>query len=225
MTIEWLEQFADGLSAACQQLSPDCGVVGGDLASSEQVFIAVTAHGSLEGREPVLRTSAKVGDIVAVGGTLGQAAAGLALLNSQNVDAISAYDHLVNVQLRPQPPMALGVEASVAGATSMLDISDGLAKDATRIADASGVTIALESLNLQGFEAVIEQAAQAIEASAKDWVLFGGEDHSLLATFDPQASIPRGFKPIGEVAAREAHPLMIDGKPLAAGGWDSVNAE
>lgn len=223
--IEWLEQFADGLSAACRQLAPGCGVVGGDLASSSEIFISATAHGSLEGREPVLRSGAKPGDIVAVGGTLGQAAAGLALLQSSNADAIAAYDVLVGVQCRPQPPIALGPLAAESGATSMLDISDGLAKDATRIADASGVTIAIESQNLQGYEAVIEQAAQAIEASPKDWVLFGGEDHSLLATFAPDTVIPRAFKPIGLVTKRGEHPLTLDGQPLASGGWDSVSAK
>lgn len=224
-TIDWLEGFADGLTAACQQLSPGCGVVGGDLASADQVFISVTAHGSLQAREPVLRSGAKPGDIVAIGGTLGQAAAGLALLQSGNADAVSAYDLLVNVQRRPQPPISQGPIAAIAGATSMLDVSDGLAKDATRIADASGVTIAFDSLNLQGFEAVVEQAAQAIEASPKDWVLFGGEDHSLLATYGPDAVIPRSFKPIGRVVERGAHALTLDGKPLDAGGWDSVTAK
>jgi thiamine-monophosphate kinase len=150
--ISWLEAFADGLNAAIKELAPDAEVVGGDIASSEKVFISVTAHGDLEGRDPVLRSGAKPGDVLAVAGTLGRAAAGLALIES-DTDAKSAYDDLVAIQLRPQPPIASGIAAALAGATSMLDISDGLARDAHRIAKASGVSIEINSRDLQGFEA------------------------------------------------------------------------
>jgi thiamine-monophosphate kinase len=221
--ISWLESFADGLRDACEQLAPGCGVVGGDLAASEQIIISVAAHGSLQGREPVLRSGAQVGDIVAVAGTLGRAAAGLALLQSGNTDAISAYDDWVNLQLRPQPPINAGTEAAIAGATSMLDLSDGLAKDAARIAKASSVTIQLDPLMLQGFEAVIEEAARAIGANEKDWVISGGEDHSLLATFPSVVEIPRNFKPIGVVLPKGPAPLLLGVNPLPEKGWDSVN--
>jgi thiamine-monophosphate kinase len=220
--ISWLESFADGLREACTQLAPGCGVVGGDLAASDQVMISVAAHGSLEGREPVLRSGAQVGDVVAVAGTLGRAAAGLALLLSKNTDAISAYDDWVNIQRRPKPPISAGVDAAVAGAHSMLDISDGLAKDATRIAKASGVTIQIDPKLLQGFEAVLEEAARAIEASEIEWVIGGGEDHSLLATFASDAQIPRAFKTIGVVLPQGPAPLMLGASPLPEKGWDSV---
>lgn len=220
--ISWLVAFADGLRDACIQLAPGCGVVGGDLAASDQVMISVAAHGSLEGREPVLRSGAQVGDLVAVAGTLGRAAAGLALLRSGNTDAISAYDDWVNVQLRPKPPIAAGVEAAVAGANSMLDLSDGLAKDAARIAKASAVTIQINPLMLQGFEAVLEEAARAIDASESDWVIGGGEDHSLLATFPSDAQIPRAFKVIGVVLPAGAAPVMLGANALPEKGWDSV---
>ncbi len=220
--IHWLESFADGLRDACERLAPGCGVVGGDLAASEQVMISVAAHGSLEGREPVLRSGAQIGDIVAVAGTLGRAAAGLALLQSANRDAISAYDALVDTQRRPQPPITSGVDAAVAGANSMLDLSDGLAKDAARIAKASGVTIQIDRLQLQGFEAVLEEAARAIEANEFDWVIGGGEDHSLLATFPSDVVIPRAFKPIGVVLPVGHAPVMLGANPMPEYGWDSV---
>jgi len=221
--VTWLESFADGLREACEQLAPGCGVVGGDLAASDQVMVSVAAHGSLEGREPVLRSGAKAGDIIAVAGTLGKAAAGLALLQSENSDAISAYDNLVNIQLRPSPPISSGAAAALAGATSMLDISDGLAKDASRIARASAVSIEIDPLMLQGFEAVLEEAARAIGASESDWVLFGGEDHALLATFPPNAELPREFKPIGVVVKQSSTPVSLGANPLPEKGWDSVN--
>jgi thiamine-monophosphate kinase len=219
-----LEAFADGLRAACELLAPGAAVVGGDLAASDKVFISVTAHGALNGLEPVLRSGAKVGDIVAVAGTLGRAAAGLALLASGNSDAVSAYDDFVAVQLRPEPPVASGANAASAGATSMLDVSDGLAKDAARIARASEVSIHINRRDLDGFVAMVEEPARAIDANALDWVLYGGEDHSLLATFVPGSKIPREFKPIGLVVEAVAgkYEVSLDGSPIEAKGWDSI---
>ena len=215
--ITFLEDFADGLKAACEQLAPGCGVVGGDLAAADQVFISVTAHGDLEGREPILRSGAKPGDVLAVAGTLGRAAAGLSLLFSGDADAISAYDALVDVQKRPEPPIAAGVGLN---ATSMLDVSDGLAKDAARIAKASGVKLVINSRDLQGFEAMLDDVAMRLGVQARDWVLGGGEDHSLLATFGPDVEIPRSFKPIGIVA--EGSGVYLDDVQLDEAGWDSI---
>jgi len=235
-----LEAFADGLREACLALAPGCAVVGGDLASGSQTVISVTAHGDLEGRAPVLRSGAQPGDVLAVGGTLGLAAAGLELLASGNTDAANAWDEWVAIQRRPQPPIALGAVAADAGATSMLDISDGLAKDASRIAKASGVTLQIKSASLFGFEARLEGAAQSLslanphliemgqpnlaaEQYYRKWVLTGGEDHSLLATFAAGVTLPRGFKVIGEVLeAQPNQPLLLDETPITAGGWDSV---
>lgn len=220
--ISWLESFADGLRDACLALTPDAAVVGGDLTVADTTVIAVTAHGDLEGREPVLRSGAKVGDVVAVAGTMGRAAAGLALLRSGNRDAIAAYDEVVGFQLRPQPPIAVGIEAAIAGATSMLDLSDGLSRDVDRIAKASGVTIALNRKDLQGYEAILEEPAMAIGANALDWVIDGGEDHSLLATFPAGSKLPRAFKVIGQVVSKGAYRVTLDGAPLDEGGWDST---
>ncbi|MEN9748008.1 MAG: hypothetical protein RLZZ603_700 [Actinomycetota bacterium] len=235
-----LEAFADGLREACVALSPGTAVVGGDLASGSQVVISVTAHGDLEGRAPVVRSGASPGDVLAVAGTLGQAACGLELLASANTDAVNAWDEWVSVQRRPQPPLALGIAAAEAGATSMLDISDGLAKDASRIAKASAVTLEIQAAALFGFEARLEGAAQSLslanphliemgepnlaaEQYCRKWVLTGGEDHSLLATFPADAVLPRGFKRIGVVLESQAdRPLLLDGVPISPGGWDSV---
>jgi len=216
--ITWLEQFADGLQAAVNYFCPNAEIVGGDLAQAEQIVIAVTAHGDLEGREPILRTGAQPGDILAVAGTLGQAACGLSLLQSVNQDAISAYDDWVNIQKRPMPPIQSGIEATEA--TSMLDISDGLAKDAHRIAKASGVKLAISKQSLDGYCARIDDVADRLEVSSLDWVLFGGEDHSLLATFPEGATIPRSFKPIGKVESGEG--VYLDAKELPERGWDSA---
>ena len=219
--VSWLEAFADGLSAAIAELAPTASVVGGDLASSEKVFISVTAHGDLEGRAPVMRSGAKVSQIIAVAGTLGKAAAGLDLLRAGG-SAPEAFSDLVEIQLRPKPPINQGIEAALSRASAMLDVSDSLVKDLARIAEASGVTMNLNSKDLQGFEAVLEQAASRLSVNAIDWVLFGGEDHSLLAVFPDLDSVPRAFKPIGEVVERSASAVMLDSKPIENKGWDSV---
>lgn len=223
----WLEEFARGLQSAIDNLSPGAEVVGGDLALGSEIVIAVTAHGELTG-EPVLRSGAKPGDRLALAGTLGRAACGLDLLLSPDPTLAKAYEEWVDIQLRPNPPISLG--AGLSGmATAMLDVSDGLSLDAGRLAKASGVSIRLFGSALSGYEAVLELAAQSMRArgfgaSERDWVLHGGEDHSLLATFPPETQLPRGFKVIGEVIEPSASPLYLDELPLAPMGWDSVRS-
>ena len=220
--ISWLEDFAAGLNAGLTQLAPGASIVGGDLASADQVFISVTAHGDLEGLEPVLRSGSKPGDILAVAGTLGKAAAGLSLLQSEIADAKNAFDEFVSIQLRPTPPIPAGVLANKAGATAMLDVSDGLAKDASRIAKASSVTVQIDKSALLGFEAVLELAALRLEVTPESWVLFGGEDHSLLATFPEGSTIPKEFKPIGRILPASDVLVQLDDLELQANGWDSI---
>ncbi len=226
-TLEWLEQLADGLRDGCDALAPGCGVVGGDLSVSDTLTIAVTAFGDLEGRAPVLRSGARPGDVVAVSGELGLAAEGLRLLfehgmehatpNAASAARVRAMHPVPTAaQLTPTPPIADGVAAALAGATAMLDLSDGLAIDARRIAAASAVALDLDhdgSVGLTPTE------------------LDGGEDHALLATFPTEvaaAGLPGGFRAIGVVrdAPVDAHgmprgELLVGGQPyLRRGGWD-----
>ena len=210
--VAFLEGISDGLRDGCEALAPGCGVVGGDLSVSNTLTLAVTAFGDLEGREPVLRSGASAGDVVAVCGVLGAAAEGLRLLFSRGVvdgipDAAAAASlrsefPVVDAQLAPRPPISAGRTAALGGATAMLDLSDGLALDARRIAAASSVAIDLDSVAIGSREA-----------------LDGGEDHSLLATFSPDTPLPEGFRVIGTV--RAGADLLVDGRAYeAAGGWD-----
>jgi thiamine-monophosphate kinase len=186
--------------------------------------IAVTAFGDLQGAVPVLRSGARAGDVIAVAGALGLAARGLHELFEYGVDENGVPDSTrsaalrdlphVRAQLRPSPPIASGVEAARAGATAMLDLSDGLALDAGRVASASGVALDLDS------EAVRQLAGSAADAQT---AFTGGEDHSLLATFPPEAVLPLAFRRIGSV--RPGTGLLLDGAPyVPAGergaGWD-----
>jgi thiamine-monophosphate kinase len=227
--VSWLEDFARGLQAGCDELAPECEIVGGDLASGEQIVIAVTAHGTLAGANPVLRSGAQVGDQVALAGTLGRAACGLDLLLHSDTSLAKAYDEWVAIQLRPTPPIQLGIQAA-ASANSMLDVSDSLALDSNRLANASNVTIELDRSKLEGYAAVLELAALSMTArddvarDPMDWVLYGGEDHALLATFPAGAALPRGFKVIGKVIERNQSPVLLGASPLEAKGWDSVSS-
>ncbi|PRY69880.1 thiamine-phosphate kinase [Glaciihabitans tibetensis] len=216
--VSLLEGISDGLRDGLAALAPGCGVVGGDLSVSNTLTITVTAFGDLEGRAPVRRSGARIGDVIAVAGVLGMAAAGLRLLFADAVvggepDATAAailrarHPALISAQLAPTPPIFAGRIAALAGATAMLDLSDGLALDARRMARASGVSINLDS------GAVGSRAA-----------LDGGEDHSLLAAFGAEAPLPAEFRRIGVVqAADPGHGpgVLVDGQPYdALGGWD-----
>lgn len=214
--ISVIEGIADGLRACCEALSPGCGVVGGDLSASDTLTLAVTAFGDLGGRAPVLRSGARPGDVVAIAGRLGAAAAGLELLFRHGVDEAGnpdaaradelklAHPEALNAQLRPEPPVLLGPVAALGGATAMLDVSDGLAIDAGRIARASGVGIDFDSSAL----------GERIEVA-----LGGGEDHGLLATFPADVPLPTGFRAIGVVTAK-AGSILVDGAPHDQNGWD-----
>ncbi|HEY0260089.1 MAG TPA: thiamine-phosphate kinase [Lacisediminihabitans sp.] len=206
-----LEGIADGLRDACEALSPGCGVVGGDLSVSGTLTIAVTAFGDLEGRAPVLRSGARVGDVVAVAGVLGEAASALRLLFADAVDdrgepdaaLAAALRPAAAAQLTPRPPIWAGPVAARGGATAMLDLSDGLAIDSGRLAAASGVGIDFEG-RLLGDDSAL--------------ALAGGEDHSLLATFPAGAALPEGFRRIGVCV--DGSGIGVDGVAYDPAGWD-----
>ena len=214
--LSFVRGLAEGLAACCASLAPGCAVIGGDLTISSTLTIAVTALGSLEGRAPVLRSGARPGDVVALAGEAGVAARGIDLLFSRFTDAsgpiavdrttLNALElEALEAQLRPSPPIEQGVAAAGAGATAMMDVSDGLALDATRLAEASGVTLALRTTEVGG---------------DSRWAIDGGEDHALLATFPRGSDVPEGVRVIGGVTAAGAHPLLLDGEPRAPQGWD-----
>lgn len=210
--VAFIESFADGLRDGCAAMAPGCGVVGGDLSVSSTLTVAVTAFGDLQGRPPVLRSGARVGDLVAVSGAIGEAGAGIGLLFERGLvggvpDAAAAAwlraEHpSVAAQLAPTPPIGDGALAAISGATAMIDLSDGLAIDARRVAAASGVAIEL-----------------SLEAVGGEDALRGGEDHSLLATFPAGISLPGGFRAVGHVVAGAG--VLVDGVAYSPrGGWD-----
>ena len=234
LPVTWARDLTEGLAAECARAGAT--VIGGDTASAGSVLLATTVLGDLAGRAPVLRSGAAPGDLVAVTGPLGHAAAGLALLEA--VHTVSPPDppawaaSLVAAHRRPQPPYDAGPQAADLGATAMIDISDGLLADLGHIASASGVLIDLSSDRLSP-GAGLQAAARALHpffgrtergsgpqhAQALAWVLTGGEDHALAATFPPATALPTGWDLIGTV--REGDGVTVDGQPWAgSAGWD-----
>ena len=216
LSLEWVLDHVGGLAEACQ--AAGVAVLGGDLSSAPAgvVMVSVTALGRLDG-EPVLRSGARDGDVLAVCGSLGLADAGLRLLRQGAVDRLP---EAVERQRRPEPPLAAGPAAAAAGATSMLDLSDGLLRDGGRIAGASRVVIDLDREALAPYVEVLADALG--EEAALDCVLAGGEEHSLLATFRG-GTVPKGWRPVGRVRALsegESPAILVDGSRVAHTGWD-----
>ncbi|MEQ4566246.1 thiamine-phosphate kinase [Paenarthrobacter sp. CAP02] len=224
--VEWVESFADGLTAAITALGPsDCSVAGGDLGRGREIAVTVAVVGSLDGLAPVVRSGAKPGHQLAVAGTLGRAAAGWALLESDvPLGSLAAeLRALVDNQCRPLPPLAAGPAAARAGASAMLDISDGLLRDGNRLASASGVILDFDPTALKAYAVPLEPAATLLGADAMSWVLGGGEDHGLLATFPAGIQLPEGFTAIGSVQAVVEPPgsgIRIAGHAADTVGWD-----
>ncbi|GAB3444973.1 thiamine-phosphate kinase [Phycicoccus ginsengisoli] len=232
--VAWVLDFARALGDAAGRAG--VAVAGGDLSSAPAgvLAVAITALGDLPGR-PVLRSGARPGDVVAVCGTLGRSAAGLELLRAGarpgeavarpaawadgdsgvgvGVGAGSVAGDCVAHHLRPVAPLGAGPQAAAAGATAMLDVSDGLLRDGSRIAAASGVRLALDSRLLAPDVDVLEEV---VGGQALECVLAGGEEHSLLATFEGDP--PAGWRALGRVEAGEG--VTLDGEPQQPRGWD-----
>lgn len=236
--LDWVLDLTRGIADAAE--SAGCPVVGGDLSSAPAgvVVVAVTAFGDLEGRSAVLRSGARPGDVVAVCGSLGWSGAGLALYAGGAQDPVSDVEHgrslarvdaaaslLMWFHRTPWPPLEAGVAAALAGATSMIDVSDGLVRDGGRIAAASGVELALdeEVLRTEFLAGPVELALGA-ESGWRE-VLSGGEEHSLLATF-PEDGVPDDRHSPWTVVGRvvEAGPdgprLTVGGAVPSVTGWD-----
>jgi thiamine-monophosphate kinase len=165
----WAEELAAGISAEAGLVG--ASVVGGDLSASQTLTIAVTALGDLRGAAPVVRSGAQPGDVVAVAGRIGYAAAGYTVLSR----GFRTPKLLVEAYRRPEVPYAAGLAASRLGATSMIDVSDGLLQDLGHVATASVVGI---DLRRDAFEVPdqMRDAANALGVDPYVWILAGGDD-------------------------------------------------
>jgi thiamine-monophosphate kinase len=208
-------ELADGMWHEAQSIG--AGIVGGDMVAAPQWVISVAALGDLEGRDPVRRDGARPGDTVAVIGDLGRSQAGYTLWHS----GIDRHPALRRRHLVPEPPYGQGRIAARAGATAMTDVSDGLLADLGHIAAASNVSIDLATDGLRADLTALAEAAADTGADALQWVLGGGEDHALVATFP--AGPPPGWRVLGTVSAPAGAPAVtVDGAPWRGDrGWQS----
>ena len=200
LPVRWALDFATGFAAECDLVG--ASVVGGDLTRCDQVVIAVTVIGACS-QAPVLRSGARPGDVLALVGRQGWSAGGLAVLRR----GFGSPRVLVEAYRRPQPPYDAGPAAAEAGATSMIDVSDGLLADAGHLATDSGVAIDIRTDALDVPEP-LQAVAAANGVDPVSFVLSGGEDHSLLATF-PDGAVPDGWTVIGSVTEGEG--VTVDG--------------
>ncbi|WP_229399415.1 thiamine-phosphate kinase [Micromonospora okii] len=208
----WAEELADGLAAEAATVG--AGVVGGDMSGSPTLTIAVTALGDLGGLAPVRRSGARPGDVLALAGRLGYAGAGYTVLSR----GFRTPKLLVEAYRRPEVPYAAGPHAARLGATAMIDVSDGLVADLGHVARASGVGI---DVRRDAFEVPRQMgdAAQALGVDPYVWILGGGEDHALAATFPPAVALPPPWRAIGRVV--EGAGVTVDGEPYEGpAGWD-----
>jgi thiamine-monophosphate kinase len=217
----WARELADGLAAECARVG--AVVAGGDLSAGSEVSITGTALGTLRAPQAVLRSGARPGDIVAIAGVSGRSAAGWALLRGGHGVLLAAalpaeLARLVDDHRRPRPPYQAGPEAALAGATAMIDTSDGLVRDADRVARASGVVLDLDPAALRPDADLLAAAAFLGESDPIGWVLSGGEDHALLACFPPTVTLPASFRRIGIVRARAGLDRVDPGSGAAGAG-------
>ena len=222
LEVSWVLELVAGITQ--ESSAAGAAVAGGDTSSADVVMIAVTALGDLEGREPVTRGGARAGDVVAVTGSLGAAAAGLALLSAGLALDDPDLEPLIRAHRRPRPPYDAGPQAADLGATAMIDISDGLIADLGHVASASGVQIQLQTSAIAAEpvapQRLLAQAAAVLDgANPQQWVLTGGDDHALAATFPPDTALPARWTIIGRVS--EGNGIVVDGTRWnEAGGWE-----
>lgn len=156
-----LEELHRGISDAA--VITGCPIVGGDLTRSRDLSVAVTVFGECPGKGAVLRSGARPGEKILVTGPLGRSSAGLRRRRA----GATLQDELVVAHRRPWPRLAEGIAARGAGASAMMDLSDGLGLDLHRLADASGVGFILDHVPVA-------------DGATMDEAIEGGEDYELL---------------------------------------------
>jgi len=226
----WLEGFVAGLAE--DQARYGIGLLGGDSVSTEgPVTLAVTAFGLVPRGLALTRSGGQPGDLVLVSGSVGDAAAGLALLQGR-LGSLGAEDDafLINRLRRPEPRLSLG-QAVRQQASAAVDISDGLVADLGHIAEASGCHAVIEAARLP-----LSPPLRRLVANDSVWLataLTGGDDYELVLTAPPARlagltalarTLGLALTPVGHLSEAAGSPVSVigaDGRPLALArtGW------
>jgi thiamine-monophosphate kinase len=205
----------EGVAEASQ--ASGCPVVGGDVSAAGVLVVSVTVMGTLDGGAPVPRSGAAAGDVILLTGPCGGSAAGLRVLRSgAEVAGLGPVEAaLAAAYRRPVARLAEGEAARRVGASAMIDVSDGLALDLHRLADASGVGFILDSVPVA-------------EGATPDDALGGGEDYELVVVIGAgrvdageRSWAGAGLRPLHRIGVVATDPTQrtLGGRDLAQLGW------
>ena len=207
---ETISELAKGIRSVADKF--EVSVIGGDISKSEKMTLSITALGELSD-QPILRSGSRVGDLIYLSSLTGLSAAGLAILNRD----LDRPRYVVEAHLNPK---LVAPDKLIKVATSMCDVSDGLATDAAHLANASAVNFNLSKdliSKADDFKDLAELAKELNE-DVFDWILTGGEDHFFLATVDKKnESSELGIK-IGIVEKGDGK-LLLDGIEVKESGY------
>jgi thiamine-monophosphate kinase len=231
----WVVELYGGMREAAGEYA--LSLVGGDTSRGDRVVLSVTVTGEVMANGAVTRGGARPGDLIVVTGTLGASAGGLALMASNDPSVRRAASaswgrELMAAHLRPTARVGEGQTLAQAGATAMMDLSDGLATDLPRLCRESGVGASLRLAALP-VAAGLGHLAKVIDAEPLRLALAGGEDYELLATLPPESVAAATSK----LKQRFGTPLTVIGEitrgtslvavrpdgaeePMPEGGWD-----
>jgi thiamine-monophosphate kinase len=173
------EGIAAGLADCCKAY--DVAMVGGDVSGGSEIGIAVALTGTVE--RAVRRGGAESGHLLGVTGHLGAAAAGLAALRSGRG---SDFPAAAERHLRPRPRLAEGAALAAAGASAMIDLSDGLAPDLGHLVEASGIGCEVDAYALPVHRGAEDVATAMGDLAVLDLAVVGGEDYELLFSVPPE---------------------------------------
>jgi thiamine-monophosphate kinase len=201
LPLSWALELAEGLAEESGVVG--ASVLGGDVTRADQIVIAVTVLGQCE-RAPVRRDGARPGDVVALAGRIGWAAAGQAVLGR----GFRSPRVVVEAHRRPEPPYAEGPRAAELGATAMIDVSDGLLADLGHIAESSRVAIDVRS---EAFDVPepLQAVGAALGVDPLGFLLTGGDDHPLAASYPGGVELPTPWTVIGSISEGEG--VTVDG--------------
>lgn len=207
---EIVAELAKGIRSVADRF--EVTVIGGDLSKSEKMSLSITALGELSA-QPILRSGAKVGDLIYLSSLTGLSAAGLAILNRE----LDRPRYVVEAHLNPK---LVAPDKLIKVATSMCDVSDGLATDAAHLSYASNVNFNLsKDLISQAADFKdLAELAKELNEDVFDWILTGGEDHFFLATVGKENESNELGIQIGSVGKGEGK-LLLDGVEIKKSGY------